>query len=160
MRTKGKEEHIALTKLALKKLIDEYTDMLKGFKVAFEDKHFGINFRIELGESWSHADGSFQLIPDIVADIEPKEDIFMKGRKWKSIADSRTLIFEVETSPTNIFQNIMKMQAYSMVKNEPYGRSHYAFILVCWEDAKLPEILEPFDAVWKFSKLAFKVKKN
>lgn len=152
MRTKGKKEHVALIKLALKKLIDEFTDRMKSFKASFEDKHFGIDFRIELGESWSHADGHFNLIPDIVAEIEVKEDVFLTKRKWKSILDSSTLIFEAETNPANIFRNIMKMEAYSMVKKSTYGRSKYAFILVCWEDAKLPDVLDPFDAVWKFSK--------
>lgn len=148
----GKKEHVALVKLAVKKLIDEYADRLDSFKATFEDKHFGIDFQIDLGESWSHAHGSFFLIPDIVAEIEPRTDVLMKDRKWRSIIDSSTLIFEAETNPATIFKNIMKMQAYSMIKQHTYGRSKYAFILICWDDAKLPDFLEPFDAVWKFSK--------
>ena len=152
MRIKGGKEHILLIQLALKKLIDDYMGMLKSFKATFEDKHFGIDFKLELGESWSHASGHFELIPDIVAEIEPKTDIFMKERKWRSIIDSNTLIFEAETNPRNIFQNIMKLEAYKQVKMDHYGRSRYAFILVCWEDAQLPELLEPFDTVWSFPK--------
>lgn len=156
MRTKGKKQHVALIKLALKKLIDEYTVRMKGFKATFEDKHFGIDFEIELGESWSHADGHFTLIPDIVAEIEPKEDVFLTKRKWKSIFDSSTLIFEAETNPANIFRNTLKLEAYRRVKSSDYGRSKYAFILVCWENAKLPDILDPFDAVWRFPKSRLK----
>jgi len=146
----GKKEHIALVKLASIRLINDMSDRLEGFTLSFEDKHFGINFRLELGESWSHADGHFNLIPDIVAQIEPKTDIMIKGRKWHSIIDSRTLIFEAETDPRNIFQNVMKMMAYAMVKKD-YGRGRYAFILVCREDARLPDNIEPFDEVWRFT---------
>lgn len=155
MKIGGKKEHIALVKLASIRLINDLSDRLEGFNLSFEDKHFGIDFKLELGESWSHADGHFNLIPDIVAQINPRTELLIKGRKWHSIIDSRTLIFEAETDPRNIFHNAMKMMAYAHVKRD-YGRGRYAFILVCREDAKLPDNIDPFDEVWKFSEAELK----
>lgn len=155
MKIGGKKEHIALVKLATKKVIDDFADRLEGFKVSFEEKHFGFDFKIAR-DQWSMTHGSFTFKPDIVAWIEPRKDItFGKDRgRWKSIIDSRCLIFEVETNPRKIFRDILKIEAYRRVKSSDYGRGTYAFILVCWREAKLPDIVEPFDEVWRFDRLS------
>ena len=148
----GGKQHVDLVKLAIKKLVDEYMDKVKSLFVEFEDSHFGFEFKIHK-DQWDTTHGSFTFKPDIVARIETKKDIiFNKKDRWLDITDSNTLIFEAENDPHNIFSNTLKMEAYRMVKANDYGRQTYAFILVCWSDAKLPDILEPFDAVWRFEK--------
>lgn len=62
------------------------------------------------------------------------------------------IVFEAETNPRNIFKNAIKIEGYKRVRNDRLGRSSYGLVLVCWDDAKLPENIEPFDEVWKFSR--------
>jgi len=147
----GNKEHIDLIKLAVNRLMEQYADKVKGINLDFERRQFSIGIKIHV-DTYGYTNANFDFRPDIVAFIiKPEEDPFGK-KEWKSIVDSSVWIFEAETNPRTIFHNTIKIEAYRKIKNNDYGRSTYGFILVCWDDAKLPNSVDPFDEIWKFPK--------
>lgn len=149
--TSGGSDHIKLVKLASKKVIDEF-DYLQEILIQYE--RTDINAKINLSEKWYHRTNvSFDMRPDImVLTGEPKEN----GAYGRHISTTRTTIIEVETDPRNLFKNTFKIEAYRRIK---FGsRKHVdvdpaiKFILVCFDDAKLPETTVPFDEVWTFKR--------
>lgn len=149
--TSGGSDHIKLAKLASKKVIDEF-DYLQEILIQYE--RTDINAKINLSEKWYHRTNvSFDMRPDImVLTGEPKEN----GAYGRHISTTRTTIIEVETDPRNLFKNTFKIEAYRRIK---FGsRKHVdvdpaiKFILVCFDDAKLPENTAPFDEVWTFKR--------
>jgi len=150
--TSGGQEHIELVKLALKKIVDTFV-CLRRIMITFEESEFTMDIKIQENHS-SYTNAHFSFRPDVIVRAET-EDAFNK-KEWKSIYDSSAVVFEAETNPHNIFNNLIKIEAYKRIKSRDYGRRAYSFVLVCWKNAKLPASIEPFDEVWKFQKPAFK----
>jgi len=149
--TTGGAEHVALVKLTTKKIIDEFAS-LRHILISYDEHE--VRFDIKIEEKYdSYSNAHFDFRPDIFVRCASKKklDDFEK-KNWKGIFDSNAILFEAETNPKNIFSNILKMAAYQKIKTDGYGREAYAFVLVCYEDAVLPNSIEPFDAVWKFSR--------
>jgi len=147
----GGIEHVALVKLATKRIVDEFAN-LRLIIISYDEHE--VRFEIKIEERYnSYSNAHFAFRPDIFVRraSEKKTEDFEK-KNWKGIFDSHAILFEAETEPKNIFSNTLKMAAYQKIKSDSYGREMYAFVLVCWEDAILPENIEPFDEIWKFSK--------
>jgi hypothetical protein len=144
--TSGKEEHVELVKLATKKIVDTFQN-LRVIHISYEQ--FDMQFEISIAESRDrdYTNTYFTLRPDIMVRAENR---WKEHQPWLSIMDSNAIVFEAETDPKNIFSNVLKMEAFKKIKSDSYGRIGYAFVLVCWEDAALPQNIEPFDEVWKF----------
>lgn len=161
--TGGKDEHVQLVKLASKKIIDTFQN-LRYILVSYEKQELKLQITVRDG-MYGETNAHFELRPDIVLRAEnigkDGRSPFRTGierivddedKNWKSIMDSHAIVFEAETDPRNLFSNVLKLDAYRKLR--AYGRAQYAFVLVCWDDAKLPENVEPFDEVWKFPKEA------
>jgi len=146
----GSNEHIYLVKVAAKKLIDAYD--LREINLTFEDPMFRMEIKIHTrGTEDQYTNANFDFRPDISARIfKHNQQETFEHKPWKNILDSTWLVFEAEIDPTNIFSNIIKMEAYRKIKSNNYGREVYAFVLVVFDDVPLPSAIEPFDEVWKF----------
>lgn len=154
--TSGSQEHIELVKLATKRIVDSFEN-LRYIQINYEQSNLSLEIKIrDKYEGYTNA--SFEFRPDILLRAENRaKGLFAeKEKKWESIFDSSAIVFECETDPRNIFANVLKMEAYRKIKGDVYGRSAYAFVLVCWSDAELPECVEPFDEVWRFDKFLIK----
>jgi len=149
--TSGGEEHVYLVKRAVKRVIDEMAG-LRVITISFEDSEFQFEVTIrEDRDSYTNAHFSFR--PDMIVRAKNTSGSPIYSEKtWTKITDSSAIVFEAETDPKNFFNNAIKVEAYKKIKGDSYGRFGYSFVLVCWEDAKLPKNIEPFDEVWRFSK--------
>jgi hypothetical protein len=146
--TTGGAEHVALVKLATKKIIDEFAN-LRHILISYDEHE--VKFEIKIQERYDgYTNAHFDFRPDIFVRCAGKELKGFQKKSWKNIFDSHAILFEAETEPKNIFGNVLKMAAYQKIKSDAFGREAYAFVLVCYEDAVLSESIEPFDAVWKF----------
>jgi len=154
--TSGKEEHVELVKLTVKKIVDTFSN-LKNIQIAFEkEDELRFDFKIDDSQhSWTHASIAFR--PDIVLHVEEGLRKY-SDVEWSCITDSRAIVFEIESNPQNFFSNLIKRAAYSEIRKR--NRTQYSFVLVCWEDAKLPENISPFDEVWKFHRKVVATKKG
>lgn len=148
LNTSGGPEHIALVKLASKKIIETFDD-LKEIMIDYEPTELRIAIKID--ERWGsgYSQANFDFRPDIVVRTSKEFDY---DKPWVTIKDSICIVFEAETNPRNIFNNAIKIEGYKRVRNDRLGRSSYGLVLVCWNDATLPEKIEPFDEVWKFDR--------
>lgn len=156
IQTGGGADHITLVKLASHRIVNEF-EGLKGIAVNYEGREFQFDIKIKETGYEGYTNANFEFRPDItVRHFHESEENRSSYEEvpWKSIFDSNFICFEAETDPKNIFNNALKMAAYTQIKGRenPIGRRSYAFVLVCWDDAKLPKSIEPFDTVWKFSK--------
>ena len=154
MKIGGNKGHITLIQLATKRLVDKFADKIESINISFEEHAFRMEIKVQI-DPYGFTNANFDFRPDIAAHVIPRQTkgrLFGESEEWKSILDSSWWIFEAETTPRNIFKNIVKIEAYKKIKGNSYGRQAYGFILVCWDDAKLPENIEPFDEVWKFKK--------
>ena len=142
----GGLEHVELVKLASKRIIDSFIG-LKNISINYEEENITVDITLDEKEnSWHRI--IFTLRPDIIV-LRVSKEFRRYTNSWLSIQDSRFIIFEIETNPQNIFANMIKMESYKQLRKE---RGSYAFVLVVWSDAQLPEKIEPFDEVWKFEK--------
>jgi len=151
--TSGTDEHVQLVKLATKRIIDEFVN-LRYISINYEKQNLTFQIKVRDG-TWGETNSYFELRPDILLRAENKGkggSIMDDAKKWENIMDSNAIIFEAETDPRNIFKNAIKLEAYKQIKRNNYGRAAYGFVLVVWEDAVLPENIEPFDEVWRFKK--------
>ena len=148
--TSGGKEHIELTKLTSKRIIDNFDD-LREIMIDYESTEFKINIKINERFNTGYSTANFDFRPDIVVrtsrEVEPDEP-------WITIKDSTCIVFEIETDPRNIFNNVIKIEAYKKLREDRIGRACYSFILVCWDDARLQKNIEPFDEVWKFKRVS------
>jgi len=155
--TSGSEEHVLLVKLTTKRIIDTFPN-LKHIQISYEPTN-EMNFEIKIEDSQypygSHSNVSFR--PDIILRAQHGLKQF-SDVAWSCITDSRAIIFEVETDPKNFFTNLLKKAAYQQLREK--NRTEYSFILVCWEDTKLPDKITPFDEVWRFPKPSLNGSKN
>lgn len=147
LATSGGKEHVELVKLATKRIIDQFQN-LRDIQISYEDREFSIDLRLKDSQH-GYSNASFEFRPDIIVRAENKR---RDDEKWDSILDSSAIVFEAETDPKKIFGNVLKIEAYKTMKMRPWGRQQYAFVLVVWADAVLPQNIEPFDEVWKFEK--------
>lgn len=156
LQTSGGKGHVRLVKLASKRIIEQF-EGLRYMLVSYEKTDLQTELRISDG-AYGYTNVHFDFRPDIVVrvvkekDEQEKRGIFREDREWNSVLDSNTIVFEIETNPRNIFRNQVKIGAYKKIRSDRYGRTAYAFVLVCWEDANLPKNIEPFDEVWKFKR--------
>ena len=145
--TSGKEEHISLIKLTTKRIVETFEN-LKHIQISYEPTD-EMNFEVKIEDSEyayrSHSHVGFR--PDIILRAEHGLKQF-SNVEWSGITDSRAIVFEIETNPMNIFKNLIKIAAYKQIRQR--NRTMYSFVLVCWDDAKLPEKIDPFDEVWQF----------
>ena len=144
----GGSEHVALVKLASKRIIDDFDD-LREMMIDYEPTE--LRLAIKIDERWGsgYSTANFDFRPDIVVRTSREVD---PEKPWVTIKDSMCIVFEAETYPINIFRNNIKIEGYKRVRADRLGRASYALVLVCWEDAKIPKDIEPFDEVWKFSR--------
>lgn len=148
LATSGGPGHIALVKLASKKIIETFDD-LREIMIDYEPNELRIAIRID--ERWGsgYSTANFDFRPDIVVRTSREVD---PEKPWLTIKDSMCIVFEAETNPRNIFNNAIKIEGYKRVRDNRLGRASYGLVLVCWSDAKLPKNTEPFDEIWKFDK--------
>ena len=147
----GGKEHIELVKLAVKRVVDEFSEKVRGIHICFEKAELKMEIEIKR-DQWGYTHTNFTFRPDIIVDVMKDDDklLSINEKEWKSIFDSDTVLFEAETDPRNLFSNNIKIEAYRRIRADGYGRNAYAFVLVCWSDAKLPRNKEPFDEIWRF----------
>ncbi len=137
-----------LVKLASKRLLDEFEEIKEIF-VNYEEE---VDVNVQFGElrGYGRTSTSFNFRPDILvttAKYMLDEEIDPERRK---IWQAHRVFFEAETDPRNIFKKVLKLECYKKMKRG--GIHECAFVLVCFEDAKLPENTAPFDEVWLFPK--------
>lgn len=137
-----------LVKLATKRLLDEFEEV-KEIVINYEAE---VDVNVEFGDrrGYGRMSTSFNFRPDILVTTTKymrEEEVDPDKRK---IWQSHRVFFEAETDPRNIFRNVMKIECYKKMKK---GRIHEcAFVLVCFEDSKLPKNTAPFDEIWLFPK--------
>ena len=152
--------HIKMVKEATKMIVDRF-DTMEQLAVNYEER-LGTSININVQDhDRAMSMRSIDFRPDIhVRHTPPRErgarghqlyDI-IRASKWERIEDSRHIVIEVETNPSNIFRNVLKKAYYARLKDDDDGRKMYAFILVAPEGAKLPSDTEPFDEVWTIPK--------
>jgi len=139
---------VELVKLATKRLLDEFEEVNE-MMINYEAE---VDVNVEFGDhrGYGRTSTSFNFRPDILVTTTKyklNEEVDPENRK---IWQAHRVFFEAETDPRNIFRNTLKIECYKKMKK---GRIHEcAFVLVCFEDAKLPKNTAPFDEVWTFKK--------
>ena len=151
--TSGGSDHVYLVKMATKKVIDEF-DYLQEFLVQYE--RTDIHGSVSLSEKWYHRTNvSFELRPDVIV-LTGQLGTDKKG--IMNVMSDKTIIIEAETDPRNLFKNIFKIETYKKIKKASINvidkEPELKFILVCFEDAKIPKDYSPFDEVWLFPRQA------
>lgn len=147
--TSGGDEHIALVKLATKRIVDRFIN-LHFIIISYEAREFSFELKIADKRGYHRAYASLEFRPDILVEHETKELKTWEKKPWTNILDSGAIVVEVETDPYNFFHNLLKCESYKRIRTK--SRKTYAFVLVVWADAKLPKNIEPFDEVWKFKR--------
>lgn len=147
--TSGSNEHVALVKLATKRIVDRFMN-LHNINISYESHAFSFEIRFPEKQGYYRPQAFLEFRPDILVEAEHKGLRRSSTLDWEGIFDSKTCIFECETDPRNIFGNRMKCESYKRIKTK--NRQAYAFILVVWDDANVPKNHEPFDEVWRFKK--------
>lgn len=137
-----------LVKLASKRLIDEFEE-INEILVNYEAE---LDVNVQFGDrrGYGRTSTSFNFRPDILVTTTKyimEDEIDPEKRK---IWQAHRVFFEAETKPHRIFNNTLKIECYKKMKKG--GIHECAFVLVCWEDAKLPKNTSPFDEIWKFRK--------
>jgi len=153
IKTSGGSDHVELVKLATKRILDEFEEVTE-MVIHYEAE---VDVNVEFGDrrGYGRMSTSFNFRPDILVTTTKyvlEEEIDPERRK---IWQAHRVFFEAETDPRNIFKNVLKIECYKKMKRG--GIHECAFVLVCFEDAKLPENTAPFDEVWVFPKKGGKV---
>ena len=160
MENSGGPLHIKMVKEATKMIVDRF-DTMEMLAVNYEER-LGTRININVQE-YDRAVSlrSIDFRPDIHVRHTPPRERGVRGHQlydllkdstWERIEDSRHIVIEVETNPSNIFRNVLKKAYYARLKDDDDGRKMCAFILVVAEGAKLPLDTEPFDEVWTIPK--------
>lgn len=161
MENSGGALHVAMVKETVKMIAERFATMNR-FMVQFEPwERVQMTWHMDRYEKTYLPRIDFR--PDIILQHTPpeKREANSKGiqasfnyhdeKVWETIEDSTHVVFEVETKPSAIFRNKLKLAYYAKMKdNRDRGgaRLKYAFILVVPEGSTLPEDTEPFDEVW------------
>ena len=158
LKTGGGKDHIELVKLATKRIVDEFEDLMD-IVINYEPTELRLQIKIDDHSGWESTsrmtEAHFDFRPDIVVrtskQISPGQlEAFYQPRK---ILRTRYVVFEAETDPRNIFKNLIKIEGYKRIKANRFGSGLYSFVLVCWKDAEVPQDIEPFDEIWKFERI-------
>lgn len=147
--TSGGDEHITLVRLATKRIVDRFMN-LHYILISYEAHEFTFELTIKDKTGYHRSYASLEFRPDILVDHENKQLRRFENEEWTSILDSSAVVFEAETDPRHFFANRLKSESYKRIKAK--NRQAYAFVLVVWDDAKVPKDFEPFDEVWAFPK--------
>lgn len=167
LESSGGPKHIYMVKEAVRRVLDEFDTMNRLLfqfelsvrpKVVFHEDRFD---RHNISQS-------IEFRPDILISHIPKEERkatqggFGELRRysneldekvWESIQDSNYIVIEVETNPMRAFkQNVLKHAYYSRLKDERSRRNarfRYAFVLVAPAHVKVPDVIEPYDVLWR-----------
>lgn len=136
-----------LVKLATKRIIDEFEE-INEIVINYEQE-LDFNIKPDFDSRYGRTNVSFNFRPDIAVtttkfkldtEIEPEE---------RKIWQAHRVFFEIETDPrNNLFKNLLKVECYKKMRRG--GFFEFAFVLVCFEDAKLPKDTKPFDELWTF----------
>jgi len=145
--TSGGQEHIELVKLATKRIVDRFVN-LHFIIISYEAREFSFELKIADKRGYHRAFASLEFRPDIFVEHESEELKTFENVPWTNILDSGAIVIEAETDPHNFFNNLLKCESYKRIRAK--SRKTYAFVLVVWDDAKLPKNIEPFDEVWRF----------
>jgi len=163
----GGLQHITMVKEAVKRVLDEFDTMnrlLFQFELTTRPR---ISFHEDRFDKYAMSQ-SIDFRPDILISHVPTEERkasqggFNELRRysneldekvWESIQDSNYIIIEVETNPIRAFkQNVLKHAFYARLKDERNRRNarfRYAFVLVAPAHIKVPDVIEPFDVLWR-----------
>lgn len=137
-----------LVKLATKRIIDEFEEVNE--IVINYEQELQFNIKPDFDSRFGRTNVSFDFRPDIAVtttkfkhetEIEPEE---------RKIWQAHRVFLEAETDPRNLFKNLLKIECYKKMRRG--GFFEFAFVLVCFEDAKLPKNTAPFDEIWFFPK--------
>jgi len=155
----GGESHSKLIRLASYHIIESFSD-LQQIALCYENDHFRLDIKIQnpgFEGALGYTNVAFTFRPDILLRHPGTEWVrpsISDERAWTGIRDSPTIILEAETNPKNFYDNAVKCAAYDQIrKDRNIGRRAYAFVLVCWNDAQIPDDPSPFDEVWKFDRV-------
>ena len=135
-----------LVKLASKRIIDEFEEINE--IVLNYEQEIHVNVKPDFESRFGRTNVSFDFRPDIAVTttkFEHKEEIDPDKRK---IWQAHRVFFEIETDPRNLFKNTLKIECYKKMNRG--GFYEFAFVLVCWDDAKLPKSTAPFEEIWAF----------
>lgn len=166
MENSGGALHVEMVKKASKALIDRF-NTLNTISLEYEG-HLGarINMAIDRLDKVPAIE-SLDFRPDIIVRHVPETEKGLNSyqlmevrdrKKWTKIEDSQFIIFEIETNPSNILRNTLKMVFYEKLKNSEtqWGRAMYAFVLVAPAkyEAEISiffgKASQVFDEVWLF----------
>ena len=148
IKSSGGSDHVELVKLATKRIIDEFDEVTE--VVINYEAELDVNIQFGERHGYGRTSTSFNFRPDILVTTTKymlDEDIDTEKRK---IWQAHRVFFEIETKPRRLFRNTLKIECYRKMRR---GRIHEcAFVLVCWDDAKLPKNTAPFEEVWTFAR--------
>ena len=148
IKSSGGSDHVELVKLASKRLIDEFEE-LNEIVLNYEAE---LDVDIQFGENrgYGRTNTRFNFRPDITVTTINYKFTDQVDPDKRFIWQAHKVLFEAETDPRNIFKNVLKIECYKKMKR---GRLlECAFVLVCFDDAVLPENTAPFDEIWKFER--------
>jgi len=153
IKSSGGSDHVKLVKLATKRIIDEFEECHE--IVINYEQELDFNIKPDFDSRYGRTNVSFNFRPDIAVtttkfkhetEIEPEE---------RKIWQAHRVFLEAETDPRNLFKNLLKIECYRKMRRG--GFFEFAFVLVCFEDAKLPKNTAPFDEIWLFPRKEEKV---
>ncbi len=146
IKSSGGSDHVELVKLATKRIIDEFEE-INEIVINYE-QDINVNIKPDFDSRFGRTSVNFDFRPDIaVTTTQFKLDSEVDPEKRK-IWQAHRVFFEAETDPRNLFKNLLKVECYKKMRRG--GLFEFAFVLVCFEDAKLPEKTAPFDEIWVF----------
>ncbi|MHA1286001.1 MAG: hypothetical protein ACTSPB_01235 [Candidatus Thorarchaeota archaeon] len=127
-------------------------------EVGYEERGLDVDIHMRMGLGGSgYTNARFSFRPDMVVCTFKKRDdkLRFSDRKWEKFEDSNWIVFEAETNPRNIFNNLLKMTAYETIRAKPQlGRVAYAFVLLTftkYEKFLAKRSIDPFDEAWLFN---------
>ncbi len=147
IKSSGGSDHVWLVKEATKRIIDEFEECHE-IVLNYEDENIHVNIKPDFDSRFGRTNVNFNFRPDITVtttQFKHETDIDPEKRKlWQA----HRVFFEAETDPRNIFKNLLKMECYRKMRRGSFFE--FAFVLVCFEDEKLPKDTKPFEEIWLF----------
>ena len=149
IKSSGGSDHVELVKLATKRIIDEFEEVNE--IVINYEQEIHVNIKPDFETRFGRTNVKFDFRPDIAVTTTKfmvNEEVDPEKRK---IWQAHRVFFEAETKPSRLFKNLLKIECYRKMRKG--GFLEFAFVLVCFEDAKLPKNTAPFDEVWTFKRV-------
>ncbi len=135
-----------LVKLATKRIIDEFEE-INEIVINYEQE-LDFNIKPDFDSRYGRTNVSFNFRRDVGVTTTKYKRAHEVDPEKRKIWQAHRVFFEAETDPRNLFKNILKVECYKKMRRG--GLFEFAFVLVCFEDAKLPEKTAPFDEIWTF----------